>query len=431
MVDLQLSDSPEEADREGLLRLQKLDPLAKVGSVHHTVPKFYLRRFAKNDQVNVRVPGESNVRRDNIANLGVRDFYTVIVDADGLAHMQSAMKLPSDELVATWREGSGPKAPDGRLEDILGVMEARAAEVIGRIIAAPQTPVDQNERFALATFLGFQMARGIRARREIELMGEFYAKTMLRSGPRPKVQRRADVAAARRAGKTPARGNGSGRQRRNAGRRKLSDAQLADLTIRPEPNQHILMLADMADRFAVHLFVRPYTLVELDQPLLVTGDEPVVVIGDEEIKHLQTCLLTEKERRRRLERAVLAGREFREHLHLYTTRPQDVDKANMVAIPLDPSRAIVLGLKNTGAPAFVKLTGSRAVAMADDLNGRLAAQAFAWMIAHPGNDAFLTMDLPAPGPLIKICDVESPIAASLNRAPEPRRPIRLRKTDWQ
>ncbi len=431
-MDIGLSNSPEEALQEGLERLKAMDPAAKVGSVHHTVPQFYLRRFARGEQVATRTPGEPEVLVRNIRDMGQRDFYTAVVDADGLAHMKSALEMPSEQQAAVWRGGTGKAVLDGRIEDVLAVVDGWGAAVLTRLTEQPERPLTKEERYALTTFLSFQMTRGVRTRREIELIGEYYVKMSLRSPLSAKQQRRADLAAARRAGRTPARGNGRKLPpKQTAGDRVVTDGMLRQVGIRPSPNEHLLLLAGTSEQVAEHLFVRPFTVVELDVPLLVTCDEPVVVLSDMgEQEHQPSCSLTAKQRRRALAAAAADGREHREVLHLYATRPKAVAEAEYIAMPMDPSRALVLGPKTTGAPTHVRLEGAAAADFAVDLNTRLAAQAYLWVAGHPDGPALSTVVLPEPGPLIMVCDGGTPGSVATNRPPEPRSPNRLRRTDW-
>lgn len=431
MVDLRLAASEAEARAEGLRLVQAMDPAAKVGAVHHTVPRFYLRRFARADRILTRVPGEDGIRLRNVGDMGQRDFYTVVVDKDLLEHIANAATFPDQLTTAAVTPSEGQTELDARLEDVLSTVEGWAATVFHRLTDYPQDSVDREERYTLATFLAFQMVRGVRHRRELELIAEFYAKTMLRQPLPPKVRRRVEITQARRNGRTPSRGDGLRLPPKSSQRDAITDAQLTKVGIRPHPNEHLRQFGGVTEEIAPHLFVRPYTFVELDEPLLVTGDEPVVVVGEAGAEHLPSCYLTPKQRKRRLVAAMAEGREHREILHLYTTRPLAVAVAEEVAIPLDPSRALVLGPKNTARPPLVRLEGAAARDFADDLNTRIANQAYMWVAAHPDNPSFETMTIPATGPLVMACDGASQGELTLNRPPEPRSTERLRLRKWR
>ncbi len=433
MVDLHLAASEQEALHIALKRLKTMDPAAKVGAVHHTVPKFYLRRFARGEQVLTRAPGEVAVRTRNIRDMGQRDFYTAVVDAEGLACMQAAENFPDEQAAAAWRQGTGPATLDGRIEDVLATVDDWGAAVLARLTDTPERALTREERYALTTFLAFQLTRGVRTRREIELIGEYYAKTMLRPVLSAKALRRTELAAAARSGRTPARGNGRRLPaKQTRGDNVLTDGQLRRIGIRPSANEHLSMFSDVADSIGEHVFLRPVTVVELDKPMLVTCDEPVVVVGGlGEDEHTSACSMTGKQRRKALADAISRGVDHREQLHLYPTRSKAVAVAEMISIPIDPTRALVLGSKNTGAPAHVRLEGDNAAAFTEDLNGKIVAQAYLWVVGHPVHADLSSLTIPEPGPLIMACDGGSPASETTNRPPEPRSTNRLRRTDWR
>jgi hypothetical protein len=71
------------------------------------------------------------------------------------------------------------------------------------------------------------------------------------------------------------------------------------------------------------------------------------------------------------------------------------------------------------------LTGAEAVALADDVNGRLIEQAYEWVAANPGYPTFHELPFPAPGPIIQVCDGGTAMSRDLDRPPSPRRPSLL------
>jgi hypothetical protein len=124
---------------------------AKVGCRHHTVPRFYLRRFAGNGQVLVRDRNSGVMTLRNIDDLAIKNFYT-FVNKDG--------------------------EEDGRFEDILADLEAGTSDLLNRVYGAFQ-PVRQlypGESMALALFLSFQVVRTPRHRREMELLADHSMK---------------------------------------------------------------------------------------------------------------------------------------------------------------------------------------------------------------------------------------------------------------
>lgn len=349
-----------------------------VGDRHHIVPVMYLRNFAENEQLLVRRIPDHTPRVCNMHDLAQRDFYTVLAD---------------DPV-------GGEPRPDGRIEQILQIVEDAAASVL-RLLRNPllaRRDVTGDEHAALVQFLAFQFVRGVRRRREIELLAEYHAKLT-------------------------AVGRGAGDV--------LADLEeLAKVRVVPHTNEHMRMLGDLAEQAHECLRHRPVCIIELDRPLLFTCDEPVVLVDDDsdDDGHRPECFLTERERRRRRRRAFAAGQEeVSELIHLVPTRSGGLAVAEEVALPLDPRRVLLLGPHGVGGPRYVRITGDEADDIAADINRRVLDQAYLWVAGHPQNEQLRTLTMPEPGPVLRICDGGSPFARTLDEAPEPRHPARFRR----
>lgn len=354
------------------------DPSEGVGSKHHTVPAFYLRRFAKGDQLAVRRLDDGVRRLTNVADLAQRDFYTVVTDH------------PAD----------GSPRLDGRLEQLLRTVEGRGATAIRRLanpLFEPQA-LPPDLYMDLLLFLAFQFVRGVRTRREQELIADLSIKMDMQ---------------VTRTGETPP-----------------LPADLAAITIVGHPNEYLRMLGDMAGVAMESLVGRPLTQVQLDVPALFTTDEPVVLHGTTDTGHTPDCFLSEKQRRRRAQRAFRAGATSAGDLvHVRTTRPRGIGSAEEVLFPMDPSRALVFGPRGEMRPARLRLTGEDAARFASELANELLSQAYLWVAGHPDNNDLSGLELPEPGPLVEVCDGGSPFAQALRTPPTPRHPTRLRR-DW-
>ena len=143
--------------------LTDADPAVGVGSVHHIVPRFYLRRFAdERDQITVvsRITGQ---RRDAPVDKAHRqkDFYT-FVNTDGES--------------------------DGRVEQLLGLVEGQAATALRNTFhpVFGRWPPMGEHRLELIQFVAFQSLRGRRQRRQMEMIADPGACP--RSGSRWKVR---------------------------------------------------------------------------------------------------------------------------------------------------------------------------------------------------------------------------------------------------
>lgn len=71
--------SAEEIDAQARAWMSSIDPAEKVGARHHTVPRFYLARFAdRREQLRVRDRATGAASLRSIKDLAVKDFYTIV-----------------------------------------------------------------------------------------------------------------------------------------------------------------------------------------------------------------------------------------------------------------------------------------------------------------------------------------------------------------
>lgn len=353
------------ADRQAQRWFEGSNPAAYVGSRHHTVPAFCLRRFAgggKRLLIWRRVTGE--VMPGSVNDLSVTNFYTT---------MNTNGRL------------------DGRMEELLGMVEADAAGFI-KLLLSPlrrPAPLTVDQQRTICQLVAFQMIRGPRRRREIELLADYGWKT-LDSG-------------------------------------QLTQRDLREVTVVPHPNEHIRLMGPVARAIWQSLLRRPVQLIRLDAPLLVISDEPVIVDSDEYVQHLPECSLTQGQLRRR-QRRDGKNAAFRQTLHIWPTRPAGVDIADAVGMPLSPSALLVLGGIGEHLQPEVVVTGDQARQLADSVNAALTGQAYDWVAASPDHPTFAGWTFPPPGSLLGVCDGGSIMSEHLRSAPD-HRWQRIRK-DW-
>jgi hypothetical protein len=356
----------EKAEAQAREWSTKVDPSVGVGQRHHTVPKFYLRRFANSDgQLRVRDRNGGNARTQRIDDLAIKDFYTFI-DKDG--------------------------QPDGSMEQLFSVFETAAAESIAALLS-PFRPRDQwsvQQQVDLAQMLSFQLLRGLRTRREIELQTDWLVKT-------------------------------------HAGNR-LTTKDRDELRFLPHPNEHARVLT-IAEELFPYIAKRPVTLVTFDTSLLMTCDEPVLLNYEEDdhVVHGPHCGLSDealarRRRKNRKGRHRIPGRI----IHYYRAHPSGVFRADEILFPLSPRALLLLGPLGSETDPLVRLTGDEAREGASRLNEMVIANAYAWVAASPGHPYFETIEFPPPRPLIQVCDGGSIMSQQLNAAPAPRRPQLLR-----
>jgi hypothetical protein len=343
------------------------DPAVGVGAKHHTVPAFYLRRFADSHErllVRDRPTGRLFPLRA-VSTLAIKNFYTVL---------------------------SNDGSFDGRMEQLLARVEGEAAQLL-KLLLSPYRrpgPLTEAQQVTLCQFLAFQMMRGPRKRREVELQADYAAK--LQAGD------------------------------------ALTEQDLQRITAVPHPNEHIQLMGPVSFEIFRCLLPRPVQVARIDAPLFVTCDEPVLVDNDDHVQHTPECSITRAELRRRINRAVAAGTTYRQVIHVWPTRPAGVQVADAIAMPLTPKALLVLGRPGEQPVPEIFFRGDQARELAEDVNTALVGQAYEWVAARPDHPSLRDWTFPPPGPLIGVCDGGSAMSQRLKSAP-PHRWQRLRR-DW-
>lgn len=212
--------------------------MGEVARRHHTVPQFYLKGFARGDQIaTVGLPGDrrfvQSVRRAASEN----DFYTLPGHTDG-----------SDAF-----------------EKLLSEIEGRAKGVFDKINHGTW-PLQAEDRDALAFFIVLQALRGPDQRRNIELVSARITRLEVGYGGRANVHRWAS----KRLGFTITE--------EEAGRIWQEATQPGGPPIRVAPSVHIKQILDMADRMFPYVAGRPMVLVVFRRRSLITSDSPVGLV---------------------------------------------------------------------------------------------------------------------------------------------------------
>ncbi|MCV7401285.1 DUF4238 domain-containing protein [Mycobacterium fragae] len=129
--------------------------MAQIARGHHTVPRFYLDRFANDGhQIGVlRLPGDIRYRQSTRDVSVVRDFYNIDNRAD-------------------------PNA----VENLIAEIEGEAAAVFRKVLDDHQWPLDNNDRSILATFFGLQRVRAPHQRQVFTEIAEVIASVLSPTG---------------------------------------------------------------------------------------------------------------------------------------------------------------------------------------------------------------------------------------------------------
>ncbi|MDK1342052.1 DUF4238 domain-containing protein [Streptomyces sp. 378] len=353
--------------------LENADPTHQVGARHHIVPAFYLRRFANSqNQLWVRdrrspMPG---LRKES--DLAIRDFYTF-------------QDLHGD--------------PDGRMEQVLQKIEDRAASALRRVTSAVTwgRPIRPEDKTDLCVFTAFQYVRGLRKRREIELMSDFYVRVMQLNDP-----------------------VGAGRREAATYREMLRDFRTLEVT--SHPNEHVSLLGELAEPLSNHLLHRPLIVVELTNGALITCDEPVVTFDDQEDTPDPVIAQARQRTRSRRRRGQREIRQTRTLIQVQSTRNRGLARVDEIVLPVGRRTLLVFSHPAAAGPSHLRITREEGHEVAEEVNKRMLAQAYFMAFAHPDDRHLLAESLPEVGPLYRLGGVHPEQARVAGAAPSHLRP---------
>jgi hypothetical protein len=310
-------------------------------------------------------------RTSNVADLAITDFYTFIRDGN---------------------------VKDSSFESILGEVEGATAPIVDQIYSPFVRPgsLTYEQVARLAQFAAFQLVRGPRSRRAAELQAEWFAKMSL-SGT-------------------------------------VETDELSNWTITPHQNTVLQATLPNAEEMVGFFLNRPLTVIRLDRPRLLIVDEPVVALGDRAgVQHRPECRQNMPSVRTTRKRKRRRPRTDQELVHFWSTAERGVGVADEVVLPIGPRMALHWGslaiTPQIHATSTETLGAEDSARFASVVNDRQCDQALDWVISRLDDTELATRNVPAPAPLIGICDGGSPASAHLNRAPSPARPGRLTVPD--
>ena len=208
---------PPAVERDALEWIDSIDRDEKVGTRHHSVPRFYLARFAdERGQLRVRDRTSGAESKRNIKDLAIKDFYTFI---------------------------NGDGNLDSSIEQLLSVVEDRAAAILVTHLDGDDNAraFTVQEREWIDAFVAFQSFRGQRQRRVIELITDYSEKLFKQH--------------------------------------VLTDEDLRSIEFVPHQNDHMAMMPAIVSKIEGNLNERPVAIIELEHSGLVTCDEPVLLEG--------------------------------------------------------------------------------------------------------------------------------------------------------
>ncbi|MBN9606714.1 MAG: DUF4238 domain-containing protein [Actinomycetales bacterium] len=206
---------------------------------HHTVPQFYLRGFAENDQiVTIQLPGEQrfiqSVRDASVA----KGFYAV--------------------------EGH----PDGNdvIEKAISGVEGTTAGIFKKI-GAGSWPLGYDDRMNLGYFIALQATRVPAQRRTMDEMARQMLRLQIGAGGKPGLRRMLE------------KQGGAVSDELVESLWALSTRSEGPPIERPR-TAHIKQMLDLAEHLLKYLVGRPWSLIHFDRRSLITSDAPVGLVRD-------------------------------------------------------------------------------------------------------------------------------------------------------
>jgi len=209
-----------------------------VAKRHHTVPQFYLRGFARNEQIGtIRLPGDRRFVQSIRRAASETNFYAV----DG------------------FKDGTDV------FEKVLAKIEGDVATVFEEIENG-RWPLNPESRLRLAQFIALQAIRGPDQRRNMQHLVAQMTRLEIGFGGRSGVRKWAE----RKKGIV------------------LTEEQaelLWDQATRPEgppisitPIVHIRQIAELLEALLPYVVGRPWSLIRFNKRALITSDSPVALI---------------------------------------------------------------------------------------------------------------------------------------------------------
>ncbi|MFE3580742.1 DUF4238 domain-containing protein [Streptomyces vinaceus] len=207
---------------------------------HHTVPKFYLSRFANERDQIIRVPLPGDKRATvSINNASVvKDFYL----------LETSRGVFTDAI-----------------EDELGDIEGEAATAFHAVIDLAQWPPTDEHRRAIAKWAATQHVRVPRMRQRGDEIADLTLKMQVAVGGKPQARRLMEKTEKREISNEEV----------EKWWKKISNFD--SYHVRQHPNTHLQLMLNLMPRAAWHFFNRPWGLMRFSRRALITGDDPVVL----------------------------------------------------------------------------------------------------------------------------------------------------------
>ncbi|MBX3438558.1 MAG: DUF4238 domain-containing protein [Planctomycetaceae bacterium] len=204
---------------------------------HHTVPQFYLRGFADNDQIaTVRLPGDQRFVQSVKDASVTKNFYSV----------------------------EGHLGGEDVIEKELSKIEGAVAAILKKIVAG-SWPLDPDDRMSLGFFVALQATRVPVQRRSMEGMAAQIMRLQIGAGGKDSLRKRLEEQGG-----------------------EVDDELVEnvwDLATQPggprlqmSNEGHIKHMVELAESLVKYVVGRPWVLVQFDRRSIFTSDSPVGLI---------------------------------------------------------------------------------------------------------------------------------------------------------
>ncbi|SEM21513.1 DUF4238 domain-containing protein [Streptacidiphilus jiangxiensis] len=330
------------------------DPQQQVGARHHTVPAFYIRKFANQEgQVWVRDRRRPEAGRSRYTDLAIKDFYT-FTNLDG--------------------------QPDGRLEQLLAQVERAAAPALDRLCSGVtwNAPLSIEDRASIATFVAFQLARGQRKRREVELQADLLTRLQTVNPP-------GELTRAARA------------EYRH--RQELWSVH----EVVPDPSEHLKLIGSLAANTFRHLVDRPIAAFTLTDAALLSCDEPVLLVQPEGAPGPVAPDPPARRLRSRRRKGVRVPRRHDQVIHIQNPAG-GILTAETVLLPLGRRTVLAFGAPGTQSDTDtnIQLSAEDSREAAAQVNELALSRAYFFAFCHPEDQDLLASPLPEVEPLLRV-----------------------------
>lgn len=209
---------------------------------HHTVPRFYLSRFAN---------GSDQLRRTSLAD----------PENSHIVSVQDATVIKDFYLVQN-EDGN----LDDRVEDLLAMIEGEGADGFKNLFDRDEWPISLETRWQVAHWIALQYLRGPAQRQMINEIYDVGFKLDVAVQGREGMRRALDFKATAKA------------TEEEVDSAVLDFSDTESFYIEAHPNEHIKSMLDNLEGITRTIYTRAWTIIRFERRTLLLSDHPVALI---------------------------------------------------------------------------------------------------------------------------------------------------------